>query len=122
MESLILRQTRVPADWIAEFKGFAARRSKETGEKYTLQNLYEEAVVQLLRHRHKIQEQGKMVIYLNSPTGGKELNMKIRKDLARRVQRISEADGTKARRFLFTALVHFSKVHKLNNFEVHNGY
>jgi hypothetical protein len=103
-----IKQTKVSERMIAQLKVFSARK------RTPLQDLYEDAVFNLLKHRRKLQENGMSLIYLASPKDGKELNLKIRKELSSRIARIADADHTHDRRFLYTALVHYAKTYQID--------
>jgi hypothetical protein len=116
VDGYTIKQTKISERMIAQLKVYSARKH------LLLQELYEDAVVHLLKHRRKIQDEGKNLIYLASPKDGKELNLKIRKELSARISRIADADQTHDRRFLYTALVHYAKTYQIDQIEVENGY
>lgn len=113
-----LKQTSASESMIQQLKVYAAQQN------VLMRDVYERAVINLINHRRELQEHGKKMIYLASNRKGKELNIKIKTNLANRITRIAETDGTSVRRFLYTALVIFAKKHSLNTIEieVEDGY
>ncbi len=107
-----LKQTAASKQLIQQLKTYAAIRDM------LMKELYEQAIFSLIKHRKDLQEEGREVTYFASPKDGKELNLVMRKTLSRRVTQIAEMDKTSVRRFLFTALMHFSNEHHLDELEV----
>lgn len=112
----LTKQTKIREDIIFQIKAYAAQH------RLLMQDLYEKAVVELLKHRMNLYRENKRLLYLASPIDGKALNLKLRKPVALHMKMIAKRDKTPARRFLHTAIIYFAKRHKLLNIEIQDGY
>lgn len=108
-----LKQTTINPQLIQQLKVHAASR------KLLMKELYEQAIFSLIKYRMRKQEEGKTIDYVSSPKNGKELNIVMRKTLARRITQISDMDKTSVRRFLYTALKYYANEYQLDELEIH---
>ena len=116
MTEKINQQTSVQPELAAQLKVHAAQHG------ILMMDLYEDAIKSLLNHRRDSRKEGSTLIYATSPHSGKPFNMKITPGLKARVEKAAKQDGVSVRRFLYTALVHYAKLHQLSNIAVYDGH
>jgi hypothetical protein len=105
----VLKQTGVPEELIQGFKVHAAQNRK------LLQEVYDEAVADFLKQRAQLaKEKRGAPEYRATPNKGiRELNVRVRSDLADKVEKAAEDDGVPGRRLIYTALLEHAKKNKI---------
>jgi hypothetical protein len=100
-------QTSVSNELAGALKAHAALRNM------LLFDLFVEVIEQFIKYRESLKKKRQSVPYLISPKGGRYFNLRIPEKLALRVQALSDDDNVAARRFVYTAMIHYAVSQRL---------